>query len=48
VRWHVEGKDPVLKAVVLKILIEVALVAIQDKQPVPPYLTGLCALIKVL
>jgi hypothetical protein len=36
------------KAVVLKLLAEVALIAVQNEQPVPPYLTRLCMPIKVL
>jgi hypothetical protein len=48
VRWHAEGKDLVFKAVVLKLLAEVALMAVQNKQPVPPYLTRLCMPVKVL
>jgi hypothetical protein len=36
VRWHAEGKDLVFKAVVLKLLVEVALMAVQNEQPVPP------------
>ena len=47
-RWHAEGKDHVFKAVVLKILVEVALMAVQNKQPVRPYLARLCMRVKVL
>jgi hypothetical protein len=36
------------KAVVLKILVEVALMAVQNKQPVYPYLTRLCMRVKML
>jgi hypothetical protein len=38
----------VFKAVVLKILVEVALMAVQNKQPVHPYLARLCMRVKVL
>ena len=47
-RWHAEGKDHVFEAVVLKILVEVALMAVQNKQPVYPHLAGLCMRVKVL
>jgi hypothetical protein len=36
------------KAVVLELLVKVALVAVQDKQPVTPHLARLGMLIKVL
>jgi hypothetical protein len=48
VRWHAEGKDHVFEAVVLEILVEVALMAVQTEQPVRPYLVRLCMRIKVL
>jgi hypothetical protein len=48
VRWHTEGEDLVFKAVVLKLLVEVALMAVQNEQPVPPHLTRLCMPVKVL
>jgi hypothetical protein len=48
VRWHAEGEDLVFKAVVLKILVKVALIAVQNKQPVCPYLTSLRMPVKVL
>jgi hypothetical protein len=48
VRWHAEGKDLVFKAVVLEILVKVALMAVQNKQPVRPYLARLCMRVKVL
>jgi len=48
VRWHVEGKDHVFEEVVLKILVEVALMAVQNEQPVHPYLMRLCMRVKVL
>jgi hypothetical protein len=37
-----------LKAVVLEILVEVALIAVQNEQLVYPYLTRLCMRVKVL
>jgi hypothetical protein len=48
VRWHAERQDLVLQAVVLEILVKVALMAVQNKQPVHPYLTRLCIRIKML
>ena len=45
---HAERNNLVILAVVLEILGEVALMAVQDKQPVYPYLTRLCRGIKVL
>jgi len=48
VRWYTEGKDLIFKAVVLKILIKIALIAVQNKQPVPPYLACLCMRVKML
>jgi hypothetical protein len=42
-----EGQNLVLKAVVLKTLVEVAL-AVQDRQQVPPYLARLRMRVKVL
>jgi hypothetical protein len=48
VRWHAEGQDLAFKIVVLEILVEVALVAVQNKQPVCPYLAGLRMRVKVL
>jgi hypothetical protein len=36
------------KAIVLKILVKVALVAVQDKQPIHPYLARLCMRVKML
>ena len=45
---YAEGQDLMLKAVVLKILVEVALMAVQNEQPVPPYLARLCMRVKVL
>jgi hypothetical protein len=44
---HTEGQDLVLQAVVLKILVEVALMAVQDEQPAPPYLVHLHMPVKV-
>jgi len=37
-----------LKAVVLKTLVKVALITVQNKQPVYPYLARLCMRVKVL
>jgi hypothetical protein len=48
VRWHAEGKDLVFKTVVLEILVEMALMAVQNKQPVRPYLACLCMRVKML
>jgi hypothetical protein len=48
VRWHTESQDLMFEAVVLKILVEVALMAVQNEQPVPPYLARLCMRVKVL
>jgi hypothetical protein len=48
VRWHAEDEDLVFKAVVLEILVEMALVAIQNKQPVHPHLARLCMRVKML
>jgi hypothetical protein len=47
-RQHTEGNDLVFKAVVLELLVKVALIAVQNKQPVPPHLTRLCMPVKVL
>ena len=47
-RWHAEGRDHVFEAVVLKILVEVALMAVQNEQPVRPYLARLCMRVEVL
>jgi hypothetical protein len=33
---HTEGKDLMFNAVVLKLLVEVTLMAVQNKQPIPP------------
>ena len=46
--WHANCQDLVLKAVILKILVEMALMAIQDEQSVHPYLTRLCMRVKML
>jgi hypothetical protein len=48
VRWHAEGEDPVFKAVILKILVKMALIAVQNKQPVCPYLARLRMRVKLL
>ena len=48
VRWHTESKDLAFKAVVLEILVEVALMTVQNKQPVHPHLARLCMRVKVL
>ena len=45
---HAEGQDLVFQAVVLKILVEVALVAVEYEQPVYPSLTRLRMRVKVL
>jgi hypothetical protein len=47
VRWHAEGEYLVLKAVVLEILVKMALPAVKNKQPICPYLTGLCMPVKM-
>ena len=47
-RWHTESEDLMLKAVVLKFLVEIALIAVQNKQLVSPNLTRLCMRVKVL
>jgi hypothetical protein len=47
VRWHAEDKDLVSKAVVLKTLVEVALIAAYNEQPVPPYLARLYMRVQV-
>ena len=47
-RWHAEGQDLVIKAVVLEILVEIALMAVQNKQLVHPHLARLCMRVKVL
>ena len=46
--WHIEGEDLVFQVVVLKSLVKVALVAVQNKQPVCPYLTRLYMRVKML
>jgi hypothetical protein len=48
VGWYAEGKDLLFNTVVLKLLVEVALIAVQDKQSVTPNLAYLYMLIKVL
>jgi hypothetical protein len=48
VRWHTESKNLVFQAVVLKILVEMALMAVQNKQPIHPYLARLCMRVKML
>ena len=47
-RRYIEGKDLSYKAIILKILVKVALMAIKDKQPIRPHLTRLYMLIKML
>jgi hypothetical protein len=47
-RWHTEGQDLVLKATILAILIEVALVAIQNRQLVRSQLAHLFMRVKML
>ena len=48
VRWHAEGYNLVFEAVVLEILAEMALMAVQNKQPVYPHLPRLCMRVKML
>jgi hypothetical protein len=48
VRWHTEGEDLMFKAVVLKFLTKVALMAVQNEQPVYPYLARLYMRVKML
>jgi hypothetical protein len=48
VRWYAGAEDLVFKAVVLKFLVEVALMAVQNEQPVCTHLARLCMLVKVL
>jgi hypothetical protein len=38
----------VFKAVILEILVEVALIAVQNKQPIHSYLARLCIRVKML
>ena len=47
-RWHAEGQDLIFKAVVLEILVEVALIVVQNEQLVHPHLARLCMRVKVL
>jgi hypothetical protein len=46
--WHTECKDLLFQAIVLEILAYMALMAIQNKEPVPSYLTRLYKSVKVL
>jgi hypothetical protein len=46
--WHTECKDLLFQAIVLEILAYMALMAIQNEEPVPSYLTRLCKSVKVL
>jgi hypothetical protein len=48
VRWHTEGEDLMFKAVVLKFLTKVALMAVQNEQPVYPHLARLYMRVKML
>jgi hypothetical protein len=48
VRWHAEGHNLLFKAVILQILVWMALMAVQNKQLVHPYLARLCMRVKVL
>ena len=45
---HTEGKDLMCKAIILKLLAKVAFIAVQNKQPVRPYLVRLCMRVEVL
>ena len=36
--WHTEGQDLVFKVVVLEILVDMTLIAVQNEQPVYPSL----------
>ena len=45
-RRHTKGKDLLFEAIILKILAEVALMAVKDEQPVRSYLTHLGMLLK--
>ena len=47
-RWYTDSDDLMFKAIVLEILVEMALMAVQNEQPVPPYLMRLCMCVKVL
>ena len=46
--WHTERKDLMFQTVILEILIEMALVTIQNEQPVAANLTRFCIRVKVL
>jgi hypothetical protein len=46
--WHTECKDLLFQAIVLEILAYMALIAIQNEELVPSYLTRLCKCVKVL
>jgi len=47
-RWHAEGKDLIFKTIVLEILIEMVLMAVQNKQSIPLYLVRLCMYVEML
>ena len=47
-RRHAEGKNLIFKAVVLELLVKIALIAVQNKQPVRPHLARLCMRVKML
>ena len=46
--WYTERKDLMFQTVILEILIEMALVTIQNEQPVAANLTRFCIRVKVL
>ena len=46
--WHTERKDLMFQTVILEILIKMALVTIQNEQPVAANLTRFCIRVKVL
>ena len=46
--WYTERKDLMFQTVILEILIEIALVTIQNEQPVAANLTRFCIRVKVL
>ena len=45
---HTKSKDLLYEAVVLEFLVEVALMAVKNEQPIRPHLARLCILVKVL
>ena len=46
--WHTEREGFVFKAIILELLVEMALMAVQNEQPVSPHLTRFCMRVKVL